>query len=92
MLRIQIWYMEMEQTASMTGPSTFCHMMTQNFAQDAFINKHHMRKMCLARRLLHWKEHRQNMQRDHMSFPELVGLVRMNIQTRIGWYDVRRLK
>ena len=71
-LRIQICCREMEETVATTETYIICHMMTHNFGQDAFLNKHHVRKMFLARCLLHRKEHRQNKQRDNMRFPELV--------------------
>ena len=61
------------------GSCTFCDRMTHNFAQDAFFNKHHRRKMYLTRRLLRMKKQNQNKQRDYLRFLELDRLVRMNI-------------
>ena len=70
-LRIRIWRMEVEDTASTMEYSALCHGMTPNFARDEFFNKDHMKNLCLARRRLHSKEHRLNDLRDHLSFPEL---------------------
>jgi hypothetical protein len=45
-LRIQIWWMEMEETAFTNIPSTFYHKKTNNFAQNAFLNQYHKRIIC----------------------------------------------
>ena len=92
MLRIRIWRMEVEDTASTMEYSALCHGMTPNFARDEFFNKDHMKNLCLARRRLPSKERRLNDPRDHLSFPELYILIRMNYQIRRGWFDFRRSK
>ena len=92
LLRIQIWWMIMEETASTTGASTFCQRMTHNLAQDSLFNKVCIGKLGLARCRLHSKEQRWNKLRDRFSFPELDRLVVTNYLIRRGWFVVRRLK
>ena len=89
---IQGWCIEMEETAFTVGSFIFCQRMTHIFAQDAFFNKVHMRKTCLARRRLHSKDQRRNELRDSFSVPELDRLIEMNYPVRRGWSVVRRLK
>ena len=92
MLRIRIWDMEVEDRASTIEYPTICHRMTHNFAKESFCNEDHMKKICLARRRLHSKERGKKGQRDHLSYPELYILIRMNYQIRRDWFVVRRSK
>ena len=91
-LRIRIWRIEVDDTASTMEYSALRHRMTHNFARDEFFNKLDRKKLCLARRRLHSKERRLNEQWDQLSFPEHYMLIRMNYQLRRGWFVVRRLK
>jgi hypothetical protein len=79
--------MEMEET-SFTTKCCICFQVqnSKQFAQDAFLNKCHKRKMCLS---LHRKEDRENELSDLSSIAELDQLKqlnRMNIQNRIGCF------
>jgi hypothetical protein len=67
MLGIPIWWIGMEETASTNILSTFCHMLTDNFAQDPFFNKCQRKKSVWKMR----KESRQNEKSDSSSFAEL---------------------
>jgi hypothetical protein len=46
-LGMQIWCIEMKETASTNIYSTFCHRMTCNVAQDPFFGKHQRKKIVL---------------------------------------------
>jgi hypothetical protein len=79
--------MEMEET-SFTTKCCICFQKqkSKQFAQDAFLNKCHKRKMCLS---LHGKGDRGNELSDLSSIAEfdmLKQLNRMNIQNRIGYF------
>ena len=91
-LRIRIWRIEVDDTASTMESSALRHRMTHNFARDEFFNKLYRKKLCLARRRLHSKERRLNEERDHLSFAEHFMLIRMIYPIKIDRFHVTESK